>query len=574
MKKYLVFGMMGAIALSFTACSTEDEMAQLPTPKGVVKTEFNISLPGKMTTRMSDEITQAQATPVFRGIKEFTLIPFVASNSTEKFLAIQSSDARFGQNIVLKGDESYLPSNVKDLNANNNSKLYKDVEVQIGTRSFLYYGEAMAAEGAKPEVVGQLDANGLEGNTPASINFTLKKIYTGEENGVCTKLIAYLNQIVNAGTWKNEGEALHELYTSFTTLKAGSSLDVQAAVQDLYTVLLPMTDAQSKAIKTAITTTYATANEAGKLTFNGLDEYPGNIGLPDGAARLKFVNGAFAMNDAEDNMNIASLNDYVYPASLWYRGNSLILVAEESKAEAYTTQTTWENVLEQYNADMTPGAVSAETKSIAVKDQMEYAVARMDLYVQATATLEAAKDKNGVAETINASELTVTGVLIGGQKKVDFEFKPMALTGTEKEQTIWDNQVIKQSAPATSYGDTPYIRTLVLESEEGDDQEIKFAIELQNNSDKDFIGVDGIVPAGCKFYLIGSMKASDGEAAQGANKLTKVFQQDFYTKVQAAITSLKHAYNVIPDLRAPKLELGLSVNLEWQQANTYTVIMD
>jgi hypothetical protein len=88
------------------------------------------------------------------------------------------------------------------------------------------------------------------------------------------------------------------------------------------------------------------------------------------------------------------------------------------------------------------------------------------------------------------------------------------------------------------------------------------------------MGVDGIVPAGCKFYLIGSMKASDGTAAAEAEKLNKVFQQDFYTKVLANITNLKHAYNVIPDLRAPKLELGLSVNLEWQQANTYTVTMD
>lgn len=571
LNKYFYAGSLAVLGLSLAACSTEDEVAQNPVERGVVKTEFNISLPGKMTTRMSDDITQAQETPVFRGIKEFTLIPFVANNSTEVFQAIKGTDARFGQNIVLQGDGSYLPENAIGLNPNNNSKLYKDVEVQIGTRSFLYYGEASKDANAKATVTGQLNANGLAGNTPADINFTLEKIYTGEENGVCTQLIAYLNQIVNSCDWNEDGKALHEIYTSFTDLKAGSSLDVQAAVQDLYDALKPMTDEQSAKVKTAITTTYATADESGKLTFSNLDGYPGNIGLPDGAARLKFVNNEFSMNVEEDNMNIAGLNDYVYPASLWYRGNSLILVSEDSEEEAYKNETTWENVLKQYNEAMTPGEVGAKTKSIAVKDQMQYAVARMDLYVKATDKLEAAKDKNGVAETIDAKDLAVTGVLIGCQKKVDFEFKPIA---GEKELTIWDGQVINTAAPTTEFATAPYIRTLVLESEEGDDQEIKFAIELQNNSEKDFMGADGIVPAGCKFYLIGSMKAFDGEAASGKDMLNKVFQQDFFTNVKASITSLKKAYNVIPDLRAPKLEIGLSVNLEWQEANTYNVVME
>ena len=574
LNKFFYVGSMAVVGLSLAACSSEDELAQNPVEKGVVKTEFNISLPGRMTTRMSDAITQAQATPVFRGIEKFTLIPFVANHSTDVFKAIEKDDARFGQNIELVGNQSYLPESVYDLTTGNNSKLYKDVEVQIGTRSFLYYGEAVKS-GTEAKVNGQLDATGFNENTPAGIKFSLKKIYTGEENEVCTALVKYLNQIVASCDWNEEGKALHELYATFTTLRAGSSLDVQAAVQDLYTVLLPMTDDQSKKVKDAIVKDYATADESGKLTFKDLDDYPGNIGLPDGAARLKFESNAFSVNTAEDNMNIASMNDYVYPASLWYRGNSLILVSDESKEEAYSTQDTWDNVLKQYNEGMTPGEVAAKTKSIAVKDQMQYAVARMDLYVQATATLEANEDKNGKKETINASDLKITGVLIGGQKNVDFEFKPMALTGDEKEMTIWDSQVIKNDAPATAFGEQPYIRTLVLESEEGDDAKIKFAIELQNNSTKDFMGKDGIVPAGCKFYLIGEMDADKAEKASGAAAvLNKVFQQDFFTKVMANISSLKNAYNVIPDLRAPKLELGLSVNLEWQEANTYTVTME
>jgi hypothetical protein len=51
----------------------------------------------------------------------------------------------------------------------------------------------------------------------------------------------------------------------------------------------------------------------------------------------------------------------------------------------------------------------------------------------------------------------------------------------------------------------------------------------------------------------------------------KVFKQDYITTAKLTIgaNSLKKAYNVIPDLRSPKLELGLSVDLKWQQGITF-----
>lgn len=47
--------------------------------------------------------------------------------------------------------------------------------------------------------------------------------------------------------------------------------------------------------------------------------------------------------------------------------------------------------------------------------------------------------------------------------------------------------------------------------------------------------------------------------------LDKVFFQDHATKLSLTIDedALENAYNVVPDLRSPKLEFGLSVNLEW-----------
>ena len=112
-------------------------------------------------------------------------------------------------------------------------------------------------------------------------------------------------------------------------------------------------------------------------------------------------------------------------------------------------------------------------------------------------------------------------------------------------------------------------RTLVLETAEANDAVVKFAIEFQNNSGNAFVGKDGVIPNGCKFYLLGELDMS---------KLTNptvpsIFKQDYVTTVIATVQNLKNAYNIIPDLRAPKLELGLSVNLEWQAGNVFTTEM-
>lgn len=576
MKKYLVFGMMGAIALSFTACSTSDEDLALQEnlEKGVVKTQFNIAIPAQAKTRMSEANTQAQTTPVFLGMEKIHLIPFAKNGK------IAATDNRLGNELTLSTTGAVptitAANTISSLNANNNSQLYKDVEVPIGTRSFLFYGVA-PKEGNTADVYGQLNAAGLANTeqTPASIKFDLQSIIAegAATDAKATAIVTYLNLIANGNDWDVETDPLHEMYVNFISLKAGSSADVQALVQDLYNSLQTKGDATSAKIKEDITNaTYASASGA-TLTFTeAISGYPANIKLPDGAALVawnetdkKFeVATDLEYKDSENAIlfNVPTLQDYVYPASLYYRANSLINTATASKEEFYygtTAKATWPEVLAEYEGK--PGVVSGETKSVAIVDQIEYAVGRMDLKVKAGGgTLQ---DKDNKA--FNASDMQVSGVLIGGQKQVDFEFLPVA---SAPEKTIYDNQVEENVTLSTT--ETVANRTLVLET--ADDTEVKFAIEFVNNGEA-FRGFDGIVPTGCKFYLIGALKAEYATSA-ATTILNKVFKQDFVTTVIANIGSLKNAYNVIPDLRAPKLEIGLSVNLEWQEANTYNVPME
>ena len=53
------------------------------------------------------------------------------------------------------------------------------------------------------------------------------------------------------------------------------------------------------------------------------------------------------------------------------------------------------------------------------------------------------------------------------------------------------------------------------------------------------------------------------EANKNDKVIKRVFLQDYITTATFTVKSLKNAYNVVPDLRLPALELGLGVNLNW-----------
>ena len=134
--------------------------------------------------------------------------------------------------------------------------------------------------------------------------------------------------------------------------------------------------------------------------------------------------------------------------------------------------------------------------------------------------------------------------------------------------TIFDKAIAESTKIGTADNNTILNKTLVLAS---GNEVVYFALELTNNSDKQFEGVDGIVHAGATFYLIGKLEP---DTEVGENKHTSVFEKDHFTTATVTISSLKNAYNCVPDLRTPKLELGLSVDLEWQEGLSQDVTID
>ena len=104
---------------------------------------------------------------------------------------------------------------------------------------------------------------------------------------------------------------------------------------------------------------------------------------------------------------------------------------------------------------------------------------------------------------------------------------------------------------------------------------------MENNSNTDFYGVDGVIKKGQKFYLLAKLSLNSTTALTWPTfgptyrfpkaNVDRVFIQDFTTKATFTITDLKSAYVTIPDLRASKLQLGLSVDLSWQTGLTFDV---
>ncbi len=117
--------------------------------------------------------------------------------------------------------------------------------------------------------------------------------------------------------------------------------------------------------------------------------------------------------------------------------------------------------------------------------------------------------------------------------------------------------------------------TLVLDNNETNNKNsVYVTIELENNVES-FYGADGLIPKGSKFYLVGQL---DPNASTGVNKpsgsaetLDHVFIKDHTTIANFTIKNLQKAYNHIPDMRTSKINVGLAVDLSWQDGITFNV---
>ena len=616
MNKFNRFALMSAIALTgaagFTACSSEDELTNTnPTFDGEsVKTQFAINIPraGKSTTRMGQDVVQGQTTPIFRGMSDIQLIPIkVGTTPSDAGNPVEGTNTFLANAIKLP---NITGGNDGDANGelidNSNSKLYTDVDVPVETNAFLFYGKAtdkaagtLSADQVNGALLPSYVTSGLtEGAQVNTIHFDLKEIMSAQTSDETQKkaLIDLLTAVGNAEVNSTKfisltdgAEGSMEYYADkFKELKAGSANSIRLALQDLYNAMdasSPVSEDSYTGMKAAIQSAILGASNANftksgtypNITLAYADgfagkDYPRDIDLPDGAVQVDYASDAWTYvtklgdDPSTDNtgLNVASLEKYAYPASLYYWVNTSISTSSQSQASEYNETNKWAAILGKY----TDGKVVASTtRSIAMDKEINYAVSRLD--VKAAFTNNAITDNDNENVTMPTEGFKLTGVLIGGQKQVNWNFQTNVEKQQADEMTIYDAD-IKTSANGDVYvkrGTQELVsQTLVLETEAGTADQAKtvnFALEFENNSTDEFQGHDGIVPVGGKFYLVGTLSSETTADKKGDEPILKVFEQDKYTTANVTISSLKNAYNCVPDLRTPGLELGLSVDLTW-----------
>lgn len=546
MKQYGNFklGVLLLASAGLASCSSDDTFSGSKGQSGEpVKTQFAISVPVGKSGRLSEAIVQGQSPAQFRGMDNIQLIPFTTAPAA----------GGTGQTPIALG--SILDN---ELEAGTNAKVYYEVQINQDVNHFLFYGEAYSAND-DARTNGALTANVEQAVN--NISFSLLPISTdAESNGERTTLLAALNSVAQAkdassNTWASSTSDLKPFYDAFTSLKAGSANSIKLALNELKTGITGATATGEEGLKKAISNAIEAA-----LTSIADCTYPQNVGLPDGAAQVKWTKTAFDYINSSNVGSLAytSMANFVYPASLYYTTNTAIKTSTSRLADQYGTN--WDTCLALYKGG---GTVTATTQSVALVEPVKYAVGRFD--VAAKFSSDNINDNVGESIAVITAEdsITLDGILIGGQKNADWQFAPLA---SSEEYTIYDASVTSTKLGTADIASKIMAQSLALPTKAGDN--VNFALELTNNTGKAFTGIDGIVPAGAKFYLVGKLVPQADKAGN------KVFAQAYNTKANVTISSLAHAYNCIPDLKNPKLELGLSVNLKWTEGLVQDITID
>lgn len=547
MKQYGNFklGVLLLASAGLASCSSDDTFSGSKGQSGEpVKTQFAISVPVGKSGRLSEAIVQGQSPAQFRGMDNIRLIPF----STAPVAGGSGEVAPIALGSILDNE----------LEAGTNAKVYYEVQIPEGTSHFLFYGEAYSAND-DARTNGALTANVEQAVN--NISFSLLPISTdAENNDERTTLLAALNLVEQSCNSFDYDAPLNpvkdkfkHLHDAFTSLKAGSANSIRLALTELQAAV------EDLKIQGGVGLGDISDNINSALASIADCTYPQNVGLPDGAAQLKFEGGSFSYIDSKNigNLSYTNMDHFVYPASLYYMANTDIKTADTRLSDRYSTD--WTTCLGLYSGG---GTVTATTQSVALVDPVKYAVGRFD--VAAKFSSDNINDNVGESIAVTAGDsITLDGILIGGQKNADWQFAPLA---SSEEYTIYDASVTSTKLGTADIADSIMAQSLALSTTAGTN--VNFALELTNNTGKAFTGIDGIVPDGAKFYLVGQLIPQADKAGN------QVFAKAYNTKANVTISSLAHAYNCIPDLKNPKLELGLSVNLEWTEGLVQDITID
>ena len=350
---------------------------------------------------------------------------------------------------------------------------------------------------------------------------------------------------------------------------------------------------------------FASNGKYGKVTDAYLKNFPIAFNLPEGVSQLDFTafneagtTGGFAYKTLDNSHSLIDIANtlnpqkYTYPAELLYFDNSPLRVTDSEKdpGDYPNGYNTWDN---DTWSGWAIGKVASTTRSVAVKNNINYGVAMLQTKVTIDNDVEDFLDNHPAADNFSLKKadiqgFTLTGVLVGGQyKQVGWNYLSTGdgTDGANKDFVIFDNKIVSGTVP-TANGDENY--TLVFDNYAGSTQsDVLVALEFKNGNDKDIYGKGGMIPKGGTFYLVGKLQIGSNtipaanwpdtyaippyDANGESTQTTRIFIQDYMTTATFKIgeNSLKNAFTTVPDLRASQTSLGLSVDLNWRSGLSF-----
>lgn len=601
MKKVKFFGLAGIILLAsgagFSSCSSDsaDPTGGTGVAGQVVKTQFYLNIPyagneeggnARVSTRMSANNTQKNNN--FLGLADMEMFAFSET---------PSSGVKSTRTIR-------IVDNTGTSDNDDKRRLYSDIAIPVGTTNMILYTRASknTSTGTKKEFqVGSLTNpyttfTDEAKPTLSELKFNLETIHSANDfatlgDPILKKLNAIAQTSASVGgetiEWskideastgtQEEREILKKLYTNFVSLTAGSEKSVIRAIEDLKAAVGTQQLADFRELTEAIEK---------KCTTSELNTgFPRNIYLPDGAAVLEFKEATrtFTYNEVITGVttgsNLVDHTKITYPSELAY------FVSSPVKTSATLSEL---NQLPNYDAWLRNTAnwnqygdvVKSNTTLVVLKEPVQYGVACLESKIKcATASLE--DNANKIIKSANnfltvpEEGIKVTGILVGGQPQgVEWNFEPAS--NEIFDHTIYDQNMNNGiAAKTTNYTNSNY--TLVLDNKNSSttnaaQSKVYVTVELENNMG-DFYGAKGLIPKDSKFYLVGVLDPNEPNTniANKPEGVDRVFVKDHTTVAKFTIKNLQNAYNHIPDMRTSKINVGLAVNLSWQEGIEFNV---
>ena len=271
--KYILYSLL--VGMMMVSCSSADDIADdANSQQAAQQVDLLVSVGSKTSQSNKQSVSALRRAATFQEMEGLVAIPFHTDGA-----AVAPTDHPYLDMVRTTEDDSRVEG--------HNNYYVDHCYLMPGTDRMLVYGKSKPSPSADQTVNGVLSALPTVRTKLEDIRFSLSSIRnTTEADDEATALADYMTRIADSEGWSTTTDpTLKSYYQDFIHsnaegggLMSGSAAHIKAFVAALRAQLASRTDAVSMAIKANIDNNTSIASNT----------YPRSIGLPDGAAAIRW----------------------------------------------------------------------------------------------------------------------------------------------------------------------------------------------------------------------------------------------------------------------------------------------